>query len=214
MTYGDYFYRLIRQGCRDSAHAVAPLAHDLLGLAAGCRVVDIGCGEGWWAHEFAMLGANILGVDSARPDGSPLTAGQFQAADLETTLPYLVGDLVVCLEVGEHLTAGRADGFIAELCQIAPLILWSAAIPGQGGMHHINEQWPGYWVDKFEANQFTVSGALRWMLWDDQRVEPWYRQNLLVATRNPRALPTLFDTPTATPRPVVHPDLWTARTSS
>jgi len=212
--YDDWFYRLIRDGATESANAAVPLIADLLALQPGDRVVDVGCGEGWWAAAFAAAGADVCGIDSARPPGCALTQQQFLAADLTQPLPALTGDLTVCLEVGEHLPHERAETFVAELCRIAPTVLWSAAVPGQGGHGHINEQWPDYWVPMFEANGMSVSGALRWMLWDNDRIEPWYRQNLLVAARNPFAVPLLFNTPTAAPWPVVHPALFTARTAA
>jgi hypothetical protein len=78
-------------------------------------------------------------------------------------------------------------------------------------VHNCNEQWPDYWVGLFEANGFTVSGALRWDIWEDDRVENWYRANLLVAARDPGSLPEIFQTPLAPVWPVVHPVLYNAR---
>jgi hypothetical protein len=122
-----------------------------------------------------------------------------------------VFDLAVCLEVAEHLPPERAASFIAELCHLAPVVLFSAAIPGQGGHHHLNEQPIGYWNHQFNTHGYECSGALRWAVWDNPDVENWYRQNLLVATHYPENLPGLFDTPLAQPYAVVHPILFDAR---
>jgi 2-polyprenyl-3-methyl-5-hydroxy-6-metoxy-1,4-benzoquinol methylase len=54
-------------------------------------------------------------------------------------------DLVVSLEVAEHLPASAADQFVNTLVKHGKKILFSAAIPGQGGQDHLNEQWPDYW---------------------------------------------------------------------
>ena len=59
-------------------------------------------------------------------------------------------DLVVCLEVAEHVPPLSAGDFIASLTRLASIILFSAAIPYQGGDGHLNEQWPEYWADPLQ----------------------------------------------------------------
>lgn len=203
--YDTTFFQIIREGCQRSAAVVVPLVLDYLEPST---VVDVGCGEGWWGKAFQDAGCEVLGVDGDYADAViPLTA-----ADLSTGLPDVgTFDLAVCLEVAEHLPPSAADTFIAGLCELAPVVLFSAAIPGQGGTGHLNEQWPAYWTDRFDTNGYACSGALRWQIWTDDRVENWYRQNLLVAARDPAALPGLFDTPLAPVWPVVHPVLYDAR---
>lgn len=205
--YDQAFYDLIRPGVKASAAVVVPL---LLQHIHPRRVVDVGCGEGWWAQAFADRGCDVIGMDSGGVRKSPL-GDRLIPHDLTRPLPKdLTGrfDLAVCLEVAEHLLAKRADGLVADLCAIAPLVLWSAAIPGQGGVGHVNEQWPDYWVPRFERQGFAVSGALRWPIWADQQVEPWYRQNLLLAAAVPAKLPKLFTGPAAIPFNLVHPVIY------
>lgn len=218
MTYDQRFYDLIRPGVQSSASVVVPLVVDMLqlGHGNGLSVVDVGCGEGWWAKTFADHGYSVLGIDGPWVDGK--RAGiPFYVHDLNQPLPDDLGkfDLAVSLEVAEHLQPERAASFIGDLCTIADMVLFSAAIPGQGGAGHVNEQPPSYWARLFHSQGYMVSGALRWMLWDDHRVENWYRQNLLVAVRSdwhPRdAYPDLFDTPEAMPLHLVHPILFNDR---
>lgn len=211
-AYSPGFYDVIRDGVRSSAAVVAPLVHDLIRPQS---VIDVGCGEGWWAREFADLGCRVLGVDGSYVTGT--AAGiPYRAHDLERPLPDMGRfDLAVSLEVAEHLTPARADGFVDDLCRLAPVTLFSAAIPGQGGAGHLNERPIGFWVELFEARGRAVSGAPRWMVWGDERVECWYQQNLLVCADQDlspaMAWPALFDTPTSPPWPVVHPILFDAR---
>lgn len=207
-AYTPGFYDIIRAGTRASAEVAVPL---ILSHIPARTVIDVGCGEGWWAAEFAAHGCDVTGIDGAYVAESPL-GDRFYAHDLTSPIPDLGRfDLAVCLEVAEHLPAGRAAGMVADLCRLAPVVVFSAAIPGQGGVGHVNEQRPAYWVDLFARNGYTASGALRWPLWDDDRVECWYRQNLLVAADTPDAYPALFDTPTATPHCLIHPVLFDAR---
>lgn len=211
--YSTQFYNVIRDGCRASAAVVVPL---LLEHYTPHTVIDVGCGEGWWGSEFAAAGGiEALGIDGDYVIDPVIP---FKAIDIAQPLPDLGKfDLAVALEVAEHLPPERADGFVADLCQLAPVVLFSAAIPGQGGANHLNEQWPAYWVDRFKANGYVCSGDLRWPLWGDDRVEPWYQQNLVLAVADPATSPAclrfedLFATPYAPVLPVVHPTIFDAR---
>lgn len=191
-TYIPNFYDMIRHGCQTSADAVVPVVyHDLLKPKA---VIDIGCGEGWWANKFKELGSNVLGIDGSYVKTSPL-GSDFKAVDIDvvgslTGIPR--ADLVVCLEVAEHLKASRADSFVEELCGLAPTLLFSAAIPRQPGVDHINCQWPSYWAEKFSKHGYATSGNIRDLFWDDDKVEPWYRQNLLIISKTPELYPGYF----------------------
>lgn len=206
VRYDAPFFDVIRAGCQASAAVVAPL---VLQHVPARSVIDVGCGEGHWGAEFQRLGCVVLGVDGDYVD-SPVIP--FAARDLTKPLHELEGyDLAVCLEVAEHLPESAAANLIAGLCDLAPVVLFSAAIPGQGGTGHVNEQWPGYWTDLFGARGYACSGALRFAIWDDDRVENWYRQNLIIAAAHPRQLPGLFDTPLAPVWPLVHPVLYDAR---
>lgn len=201
-------YAQIRAGAQRSASIVVPLLVDQLDGAIGDHTaLDVGCGEGWWGAALEPYGFTVTGLDANANAAIPVID-----CDLEQPLPQhdRVG-VVLCLEVAEHLSPARAKSFVADLCRLSDLVVFSAAIPGQGGTGHLNEQWPRYWTDLFAAHHYTCSGALRWMIWTDDRVENWYRQNLLVASRRPGLLPALFDTPLAPVFEVVHPVLYDAR---
>lgn len=190
-TYLQDFYDMIRSGCMASAEIVVPVVYDLV---KPHRVIDVGCGEGHWANKFKDLGCEVLGVDGEYVASSPL-GGDFVAINIDNVgslsdLPK--ADLVVCLEVAEHLPESRAESFIIELCSLAPTILFSAAIPGQPGAGHIHCMPPTYWKGLFSRHGFHVSGSLRDQFWDDEQIEPWYRQNLLIVTSTPEFYPTYF----------------------
>ena len=81
-------------------------------------------------------------------------------------------------------------------------VIFSAAIPGQGGTGHLNEQFPAYWSKLFNENGFAVNSDFRFGIWNDDRIENWYRQNLMIAYRGEQM---------SEPLSVVHPVLYDAR---
>jgi SAM-dependent methyltransferase len=202
-TYTTEWFAELRDFTRNSADVIVPLVLDHYRPRS---VIDVGCGEGWFGKAFADRGCRVIGVDGAYVQDRVI---DFREADLAKPLPPLGSfDLVVCLEVAEHLDSDRGPSFIEELCRLAPVVLFSAAIPDQGGRDHRNERWPGYWVELFARSGYVCSGALRWKIWEDDRVAVWYRQNLVVATNEPESLPSLFADPLSEVWPVVHPELF------
>lgn len=158
------------------------------------RLVDVGCGVGTWLRAGLELGAEqVLGIDGSYVDAASLMIDQdrFIPADLATqAVPDVVGDqaalpfdLVICMEVAEHLPHTRAASFVAELAAMGDLVLFSAAVPFQYGTDHLNEQWPEYWAILFRAQGFECFDPLRAELWNDPDVEWWYAQNALLFAR-------------------------------
>jgi len=157
-------------------------------------MVDVGCGVGSWVRAAADLGiADRLGIDGeyVEPEMLMIPAEQFMAADLAQ--PDLAGtisarhpdrfDLVLCLEVAEHLPFDRSAGLVADLCSLGDLVLFSAAIPFQHGTNHINEQWPEFWATLFRARGYACFDLLRPELWGNPAVAWWYAQNIIVFAR-------------------------------
>jgi hypothetical protein len=152
----------------------------------------------------------VLGVDGDYVDRASLriAADKFVAADLREPLSLdRKFDLVQSLEVAEHIDGARADVFVESLTRHGDVVLFSAAIPGQGGNGHVNEQWPSYWIGKFADAGFTLYDAIRPRIWNDSRVEVWYRQNTLLFSRE-----RVFDgAGSGTGPDLVHPELWGAQ---
>jgi SAM-dependent methyltransferase len=208
--YPQAFYDQIEAGAASSAAIVVPVLMDLF---SPTTVVDVGCGQGVWLAEFYRHGCEVRGFDGLHVDRRRLAIRSdcFETVDLDTERIASHADLVMSLEVAEHIPESRAKFLVADLCATADVVLFSAATPGQGGVGHINEQWPAYWVEKFERQGFKVSGALRWQFWSQvPEVENWYAQNLLVAVKHPDRFPDLFAGPWCEPFGVIHPRQWAA----
>jgi SAM-dependent methyltransferase len=164
-----------------SAHAVLPV---VFALRRARSVVDVGCLYGAWAAVSRELGVDeVVGVDGEYVDHADLMipAGDFLARDLARPLRLdRAFDLAISLEVAHYLPPARADGFVGDLCDLAPMVLFSAAIPHQGGVGHVNEQWPAYWAQRFAARAYTPLDCVRDEVWDDPAVASWYAQNTIV----------------------------------
>lgn len=179
-VYDPTFFDLQTQHSVQSANAAVPA---ILEVVQPNSMIDVGCGVGAWARAFQDNGvAKVAGVDGDYVDRDKLRIAQddFRAVDLKTCTDIGQHDLVCCLEVAEHLPHDAADDFVGLLVRTAPVIIFSAAIPLQGGTYHINEQWQSYWIEKFEAAGYACVDCLRPRLWDDSRIGAIYRQNVFV----------------------------------
>ena len=152
--------------------------------------VDLGCGVGTWLSVLAGSGVeDILGIDGdwVSRELLEIPAASFIASDL--TAPIVLDrrfDLAISLEVAEHLPAASADSFVGSLVALSDFVLFSAAVPFQGGTHHVNEQWPGYWAARFRSAGYEPWDAIRHRVWEDREIPVWYRQNVLLFVRRDR----------------------------
>lgn len=126
-----------------------------------------------------------------RPEQLLIPGEHFLARNLAQ--PFDLGrrfDLVQCLEVAEHLSADHAATLVDNLIRHSDRVLFSAAVPGQGGEYHVNEQPYAYWRALFAARGYRLFDWLRPQLRDQREVEPWYRYNLLLFVQD-RHIPRL-----------------------
>jgi hypothetical protein len=86
--------------------------------------------------------------------------------------------------VAEHLPAAAARTFVATLTRHSSLVLFSAAPPGQGGAHHVNEQPYGYWRDLFAERGYCLLDWIRPQVGADEGLAPWYRFNTFLYAEN------------------------------
>jgi cyclopropane fatty-acyl-phospholipid synthase-like methyltransferase len=175
-------------------------------LLRPASVLDVGCGVGVWVDEWGSAGvSDALGIDGNYVDRTTLRISQDKFAPVDLQQSFSLGrkfDLVQTLEVAEHLDEACADTFVESLTRHSETILFSAAIPGQGGTHHVNEQWPSYWAEKFARAGYTAYDVIRPQIWTDTQIKVFYRQNMLIFARGRvfEAAETRLD--------YVHPEMW------
>mgnify|MGYP003123352586 FL=1 len=179
--YSDTFFDYINQSARASAKPFVSLLFPLLKPSS---VVDLGSGRGVWMDEWRKGGADdVLAVDGDYVDRAQLAVApeQFMAADL--TQPVETGrrfDLAQSLEVGEHLPTEASQVLVESLTRASDRVLFSAAVTGQGGEFHVNEQPLSFWQDLFAAKGYVAYDCVRPALKDNKDIAPWYRYNAIL----------------------------------
>jgi SAM-dependent methyltransferase len=212
-AYSQQWHERLAVSSARSANLIVPI---VLEAAAVTSVLDVGCGTGAWLKAFRDCGVeDVVGLDGdyvSRRD-LHIPPDRFRAHDLAH--PFSLGrrfDLAASVEVAEHLPQSCGRQFVRCLAEHADVILFSAAIPKQGGTGHINEQWQSYWAAIFADHGYRAIDVVRPRIWNVREVERYYRQNILIYAngaglmRNPKLLPT------ATPLDVVHPEQYAAAT--
>ena len=208
-SYNRRFYHHERESSIRSAKVILPF---VFGLIHPSSVVDVGCGVGAWLSVAKSLGVRrVLGVDgkwAQLQDDFMLSDSEFQSADLSKPLRANGEfDLAVSLEVGEHLPDSSSQYLVDSLVSLGDVVLFSAAIPGQGGTNHINEQWPSYWARKFLKHGY-LPFDFRVDFWENDKVDYFYRQNILMYANGEKVsyFPGLADLKCeGDPLPLVHP---------
>jgi hypothetical protein len=175
------------EGSLSSARAIVPI---VMRMVRPTSVIDLGCRTGDWLSVFREHGVErIKGLDAFEADERDLRVPRDCVSVADLREPYTTDaefDLAVSLEVAEHLPEDCADTLIETLVGLAPVVLFSAAIPFQDGLHHVNSQWPEYWRDMFSRRGYVVVDCIRSRIWNDESVEYWYAQNTLLYVREDR----------------------------
>jgi SAM-dependent methyltransferase len=171
-------------------------------------VLDVGCGMGAFLVAFQRLGVpKVEGIEHPhlyRTVGTSALPKEvsYSFLDLAEPIPGIyIGlwdrfDLVLCLEVLEHLPPLAADQLALNLSRLSGRLILSAAHEGQGGTLHINERPQDYWIGKFSdfGRHLNMTDTLEVR----QEFEAacikehgavacrWYLENLLVFDAVPR----------------------------
>ncbi|MDB5279450.1 MAG: hypothetical protein JWR61_4405 [Ferruginibacter sp.] len=180
--YTKSFFTELESNSYKSAKLVLPFVNDILHPKS---VIDIGCGTGeWlkvWNEDFGV--EDIKGVEGPYIKRDLVKINPDKLAIQDLKLSYSENrkyDLAMSLEVGEHLPKESSEKFIKTLTCLSNVVLFSAAIPGQEGTYHINEQYPEYWASIFSKLDFIPVDCFRELLWQVNGIEYWYKQNIIL----------------------------------
>lgn len=181
--YDEKFYDGNIPASLTSAKEIVPF---MVKLVKPKSVVDIGCGMGTWLSVFKKSGCEVFGLDGNKASKKRLLIDkdEFLSKNLEKS--FYNGkryDLAMSLEVAEHLSEESANNFVSDIVKFSDTIVFSAAIPGQGGYNHINEQWQDYWVEKFEKKGYVAIDIIRKEFWDNKKVMYYYPQNMFILAK-------------------------------
>jgi hypothetical protein len=181
----NYLFKNSKIDTYNNAKEVIPVLLNLFDKPKS--VVDLGGGMGGWCKVFEEYGINnVVCIDhpSIPMDGLLIAKEKFIPCDFERDNPPIIkSDLAISIEFAEHVKERHSNRIVKYLTSCSKIILFSAAVPGQGGLGHINEQWPTFWADKFLSESYHYLDILRPHLIENNLISYYLRQNLFLVVK-------------------------------
>lgn len=184
-----YYQTMVEPYARRS---VPQMAQSIVETFSPASVIDVGCGSGALLVALRKLGVrHLLGLDCADAGLDIARARSLDVRKFDITAERWTSadrfDVAVSMETAEHLPESASDRYVELLCSLAPVVVFTAARPGQGGIGHLNEQPPEYWTELFKAHGFQLAEktAADWQsAWTAAGVANFYTRNLMVFQRS------------------------------
>ena len=174
-------------------------------------VIDIGCGIGSWLKAVKEFGIdNIKGVDCNEVDENSLFVPRkyiyIDNLELHKNVNNEKYDLLLNIEVAEHLHNSCSEDFIKMLVSYSDIILFSAAIPYQSGINHINCQPLQFWYNIFSKYDYVCFDFRDKLMDLYEDIASYYAQNILLYVHRDKSYK--FNNFKLTNRPILyyHPD--------
>ncbi len=213
--YSNKFFKDFSKTAEESAKELVPL---FIKIFKPNSVIDLGCGLGFFIKSFIENGIlDVCGIDG---DWVPLEdlvipKEVFIAKDL--TIDLDIGrkfDVAISLEVAEHIPSDKVKIFLKNLEKCSNNIIFSAAIPYQGGTGHCNERWQSFWVNYFKHSGYYFIDV-RPIIWNNHKIANYYRQNLLIFTKSESIknefYKNFYKNFDIYILDIVHPEIWQAK---
>ncbi len=188
--YDHEYYQEVESEVRRSA---GPIVASVLRDFAPRTLLDVGCGTGAILAAFAARGIEVTGLEYSKAALSccrkrGLNVHEFDLESVNAAPIASHFDLVISMEVAEHLPRKIADRFVDLLTSYAANVVFTAATPGQGGKNHVNEQPHEYWIEKFSERGFEYASerSLAWREeWKSHDAASWYSRNVMLFSVKP-----------------------------
>jgi SAM-dependent methyltransferase len=181
--YGaEYYKKMLDEDALSDSRSFAREVQNRIDVNS---VIDFGCGPGRFLLPFYEADVKIKGVDasSAAKSESVVPAERIKQHDLRQPLNTDKNyDVALCIEVLEHLPRHATETVVRSIAGASDIAIVTAAPPGQGGTHHVNEQPATYWINKFESTGMSYDESLTSEL--RSAIEPkeldWLSSNIMV----------------------------------
>ena len=170
----------------------APIANAIKEQYSPKSVIEIGCGNGELSKLLSRDSIAVMAIDGySTPDFSKDSSVKFFKVDLNDanavknffTSIHQKFDVAICMEVAEHLKPEVSGQLIESMTAVSDVVVFSAAVPEQGGDGHINCQNRLFWHKLFEKNHFFLRDTIRARIRKNPKVGRWYALNTLDYTR-------------------------------
>ena len=161
--------------------SIAAALSQYLAYKEAKTVVDFGCGLGDYAKAFKADGYKVEAYDG-NPSTETLSGGIGKVLDLSK--PFYLGkkfDVVLSLEVGEHIPKEFEDQFIDNITKHAKkhlIISW--AVVGQGGDGHVNCANNDYIIGQIVDRGFKHNGKDSQTIRDAATNASWFSYTIMV----------------------------------
>lgn len=146
-------------------------------------ILDLGCGVGFYANHLSQKAFSVLAFEGTPGIESIALFKPIYTHDLTQSSLSLPRGQILCLEVGEHIPAqfeGHLLDTLAALTVGTLVLSW--AIPGQGGLGHVNERLNDYIIDRMQERGLIFSPDTTAFLRSAVGTCWWFAQTLLVFT--------------------------------
>lgn len=192
MKYSDKTFKARNKSTKLSSQKILNFLNSYITINSA---IDVGGGVGTWLKTCQELASSenrqcdVKCLDGSYINKNYLVISEKDFIDVDLEQKINISqrfDLAISLEVGEHLSAARADSFVEDLTNLSDVVLFSAAFPYQGGTGHINEQPPSYWAALFAKYNYKVFDIIRPHFYNDSEILSWYKQNMLLFVNEKR----------------------------
>jgi hypothetical protein len=188
--YDQAFYAAQMYRSKEGADLILDYLFGIIGVPDS--IIDFGCGAGGWLKAAQELGVEkVHGIEGEWISEVDTLVPQENIFKIDLAKELIHGNLqfgryglAISLEVAEHLPITAAKPLVQAMIDSSDIILFGAAIPGQGGVNHINEQYQSYWQELFIERGFLSFDIVRPHFWTCDRISEDKRQNPILFVQN------------------------------